>query len=76
MSRSSGPTENGLHVFLYAYTFISVFFVWTFVFVLSFFFERENLMGSEVSRIWEEIGERKGYDQNILYVKFFNKKCK
>lgn len=43
------------------------FFVWTFVFVLSFF-ERENLMGSEVSRIWEEIGERKGYGQNICKI--------
>lgn len=27
-------------------------------------------MGKEVGRIWEELGEGKGFDQNILYEKY------
>lgn len=44
-----------------------VFFVWTSAFIcFFFFFERKNMMGREVSRIWEELGKRKGYDKKNM----------
>lgn len=37
--------------------------------------ERKNVMGREGSRIWKELGKRKGYDKKN-YAKFLEKICK
>lgn len=50
--------------------------IYFFVFILYFFSVRErtgNSVGQEVGRIWEELGERREYDPNILHEKIESK---
>lgn len=57
-----------LSVYFLVLFWIGMYF---FVFVLYFFHERKTLnsVDQEVGRIWEELGERKEYDLNILNAK-------
>jgi hypothetical protein len=64
MLKSSWPTQNISYSFVLLFRFVFHFFLFNFVFV----FKRQEEYKLELVEvgIWEELGERKEYNQNIL----------